>query len=175
MGNELMLDRILVVLGDTIGRGPESKSVIEELTRIKGKQPLVFLLGNHEAELIEFLDKGDFLRYALGGGLSVLRSYLPNPISGRVIDAFRNSFPSSHRELLREAKNHFENEYFFASHKRPLTNETHSKLVICGHHDIGTVPRIAGNLVCLDTGAGRGGSLSCYLWPEHFTISVPTC
>lgn len=51
---------LLVFLGDYINRGPESARVIERLIEIRHRvRHTVFLLGNHEYELLEYARTGD--------------------------------------------------------------------------------------------------------------------
>ena len=49
-------DDLLIFLGDYIDRGPNSKQVIDRILEIKkDKMNIVFLLGNHEEFMIDFL------------------------------------------------------------------------------------------------------------------------
>lgn len=68
---------VLIFLGDYIDRGPDSRGVLERLTGnpLPGAT-LRFLLGNHEAVMLEFLSGGaggaEWLRF---GGVETLASY----------------------------------------------------------------------------------------------------
>src|SRR5262245_60233129 len=46
---------ILVFLGDYIDRGPASCQVIDRLILLRNHREVIFLKGNHESYLIEFL------------------------------------------------------------------------------------------------------------------------
>lgn len=68
---------LIVVLGDVVDRGPDSRKVIEHLlTPPRGDVERVTLSGNHEATMAEFLRlpaySHDWLLY---GGVETLRSY----------------------------------------------------------------------------------------------------
>ena len=68
------LERKLVFLGDYVDRGPESRGVVEVLR----SRPLpgftsVFLLGNHEEAMLDFLDgRSDGMGWLSYGGLETL-------------------------------------------------------------------------------------------------------
>jgi serine/threonine protein phosphatase 1 len=68
--------RTVVYLGDYIDRGPESAQVLDELLRPLPGFRQVFLLGNHEAMLLDF--HGDAMAgpvWFRNGGLATLQSY----------------------------------------------------------------------------------------------------
>lgn len=73
---EPQADDRLVILGDCVDRGPDSKDVIDQLLMLRDKCNLVTLLGNHELMMIRGLrspDELDFwLRY---GGHETVASY----------------------------------------------------------------------------------------------------
>lgn len=68
-------DAMLVFVGDYVDRGADSRGVIERLMGLGA--PAVFLKGNHEVMLLEFLDdpieKGG--RWLRNGGIETLASY----------------------------------------------------------------------------------------------------
>jgi serine/threonine protein phosphatase 1 len=68
---------ILVLLGDLVDRGPESRGVIERLVDLAGQRPCVFLMGNHEEVFIDAWE-GDVSAARLFhriGGRETLLSY----------------------------------------------------------------------------------------------------
>lgn len=69
----------LVLLGDYIDRGEDSKGVLEMCRRLRGEAPvddLVFLRGNHEEALLTFLEDPSFgTRWLSWGGIETLASY----------------------------------------------------------------------------------------------------
>jgi serine/threonine protein phosphatase 1 len=67
----------LVLLGDLVDRGPESRGVIERLSRLDKVRPCVFLMGNHEEVFIDAWE-GDETAVRLFhriGGRETLLSY----------------------------------------------------------------------------------------------------
>lgn len=72
---------LLVLIGDYIDRGPQSKEVvayIQQLTRTYGEQ-LIVLKGNHDAMLLEFIDAptGKLAeRFLRNGGEQTLASFI---------------------------------------------------------------------------------------------------
>lgn len=73
---------VTVFLGDYIDRGDHSREVLETLTALeRTRDDVVFLRGNHEAALLDFLEEpargGDWLGY---GGLQTLASYGVAPV-----------------------------------------------------------------------------------------------
>ena len=47
---------LLIYIGDYIDRGPKSKQVIDQILQLKNKEiKAVFLMGNHEEMMIDFL------------------------------------------------------------------------------------------------------------------------
>jgi serine/threonine protein phosphatase 1 len=66
-----------IFIGDYIDRGPDSRSVIatvRALAEAKG-QEVVWLLGNHEALLLEALETGDPFQWLCNNGDATLESY----------------------------------------------------------------------------------------------------
>src|SRR5258707_11951058 len=52
---------ILFFLGDYIDRWPASRQVIDQLIFLREHKEVIFLKGNHESNLIEFLKQPDIL------------------------------------------------------------------------------------------------------------------
>jgi serine/threonine protein phosphatase 1 len=120
-----LLDRVapgcedtLVFLGDYIDRGPDSPGVIDRLRTLHAALPnTIFLRGNHDAMLLDFLSAGTtgygaaYLHPANGGrstleqygcaraalDLCELTSHAP---SGSVLEDISAAIPHSHIEFL---------------------------------------------------------------------------
>lgn len=102
-------DVLIVVLGDVIDRGPDSRGVVERLMQLAhGPTKLVCLMGNHEEVLLRILngERGllqDWLRF---GGTECLRSYGVDPRSvatmpeKRALEAVKRVVPASHAHFL---------------------------------------------------------------------------
>lgn len=179
-----LLDRIkydehtwLVFLGDYIDVGPNSKDVIDLLINIqKHHQRCIFLQGNHERYLLDYINDGNIVKYAKNGGISTIRSYLNEP-KGDVHKQFLDIFPRAHKEFLISLVPYFEIKPILFSHaafdpKDPLDRSPSSMYLksnqgifeydvalpfftICGHYfSKDGLPHLAQNLICLDTGCG---------------------
>jgi len=104
---------VIVMLGDYIDRGPDSRGVLNLLCGLAatggGGVEYRFLRGNHEAAMLDFLADpvggGDWLNY---GGAETLASYglrassgLADPNRLRALrDAFVERLPEEHRAFL---------------------------------------------------------------------------
>ncbi len=117
--------RRIVYLGDYIDRGPDSRGVIDSLVERppEGFEP-VFLKGNHEQAMLEFLGGGPGGTWLLNGGAAACRSYgvevedLPRAIESENAKKLRrrlhSTVPASHRAFLAGLKlAHREGDYLF--------------------------------------------------------------
>jgi serine/threonine protein phosphatase 1 len=69
-------DDTLVILGDCVDRGPDSRGVIDELLPLRERCRLVPLLGNHEEMMLNYLDgKPQPDNWLEVGGAATMRSY----------------------------------------------------------------------------------------------------
>jgi serine/threonine protein phosphatase 1 len=116
--------RQLVFLGDYIDRGTESRGVIDALLRPGWPDfPRIFLMGNHEEAMLEFLDEQtDGVAWLTYGGLETLLSYgvaikrLPTSVdsAAELREALRAAVPRRHVDFLRScALSHAEGDYVF--------------------------------------------------------------
>ena len=116
-------DTTLVILGDLVDRGPESRGVVERLRHFKMADANVILLkGNHEELLIGVWDgerelAGTFNR---AGGRATLMSYGVDGDDydswdlGAMTEATRQFVPQSHIEFLRSFEDwHKIGDYLF--------------------------------------------------------------
>ncbi len=104
------LNASVIFLGDYIDRGPDSKGVIEHLSRGSfAGMPAVFLLGNHEDILIEAMAEPPLVRdWLRWGGMATLASYgvaLPANLEPAERDhaiaaAIAEALPTHHRNFL---------------------------------------------------------------------------
>ncbi|MEE9427650.1 MAG: metallophosphoesterase family protein [Paracoccaceae bacterium] len=83
-------DAKVVFVGDYVDRGPDSRKVLD---RLRGLDGAVYLRGNHEVMLLEFLDEPIELggRWLRNGGINTLESFgidlEENPSHGAAISA----------------------------------------------------------------------------------------
>jgi len=181
---------IEVYLGDYIDRGPASREVIDRLIVRNRTFRAVFLKGNHESYLAEFMTNPHiFDEWRQYGCLETLRSYGVMPSINidaedemRLAASFRRALPASHSEFLGSLRLSFTCGDFFFAHAgvRPgiplteqreedllwirqdflLSEEGFSKVVVHGHTPILT-PDIRLNRINIDTGAYATGRLTC--------------
>ncbi len=102
----------VILLGDYIDRGPDSRGVIERLIALRdGELPAEFLLGNHDSYVEEYLARPDWrdrtyhwLHHNMGGA-QTLASYgvqdAHHDFAAATRDAFAAAMPPAHREFLR--------------------------------------------------------------------------
>ncbi len=110
----------LIFLGDYIDRGPDSWGVIERLVLLRRKKPsTIFLKGNHEQVLIDFLAVPEETESWLDwGGLEALKSYGVDNLRGKSLEQVRDEFadllPDDHfRFLLDLELYHQRGDYIF--------------------------------------------------------------
>src|ERR1043166_4066276 len=71
-------DDRLVLLGDYVDRGPDSRGVLDQLISLVGRCRVVPLLGNHEEMLLAVRSAPAALKgWLTCGGLATLESYGP--------------------------------------------------------------------------------------------------
>src|SRR3982751_812431 len=113
--------RSIIYLGDYIDRGHASKQVIDQLLNRPLKNfHFVYLKGNHENMLLEFLNGksgGDL--WFMNGGLETLKSYqislsLLNELNYKKLnELFQQTLSSEHIQFFKSLKtHHVEGPYF---------------------------------------------------------------
>jgi len=186
------LRKIAVYLGDYVDRGDASRAVIDHLIG----EPLpgferVFLKGNHEAIMLDFLDDPLVGRgWLFNGGDATLYSYGVGFESaanreerlGRMRDGLEAALPPAHRAFLDSlALYHVAGDYLFVHAGirpgRALDEQTEEDLLWIreeflgsgdhhGHcvvhgHTISSTPDVRNNRIGIDTGAYFSGRLTC--------------
>ncbi len=122
--------KLLIYLGDYVDRGPAVMDCIQSLIDFRPHDfSIIYLLGNHEQMLLDFLaEKKSSLYIWLGnGGLETLRSY-GNKMDGyidetmelqydeRIRDNFLRLLPSSHKDFFHQLQLSYEWENYFFVH-----------------------------------------------------------
>ena len=171
-------DDTVVVLGDVIDYGPDTKGAIQQLLDLSGRCRLILLIGNHEEMLFNAFSGRDDRRYWEScGGIPTRRNY-PECGDDRLIDP-------EHRDFLKKnCRDDFETDRFIFVHanyypNRPMHEQSghtlrwefvdphrmakhySGKTVVVGHttRNDGDVLDL-GFLVMIDTGASMGGWLT---------------
>jgi serine/threonine protein phosphatase 1 len=184
---------VLVFLGDYIDRGDQSKEVVEYLLQLKRQHPsTVFLLGNHEQMLLEFLGGENINQFLVNGGKKTLDSYLGDSHLYSSQDP-RTVFPPEHLEFFNSLSPHYEAENCIFVHAGlregiPLESQNlfdllwiredfyfskfdFGKTVVFGHTPF-QKPFIYKNKIGIDTGAAYGNKLTCLELPDLRFTSV---
>lgn len=182
-------DAQLIFLGDYVDRGPDSKGVINRLIQLGADYPqTVFLKGNHEAVMQDFLnDPDEMLEWLEWGGDETLRSY---GVSGALAKSgddlaaeLARAMPETHFQFLRHLQlTHTAGDYLFVHAgirpgvpmeeqeeddllwiRKPFHNASVDDrpefTVIHGHHPM-KKPLDAGWRIGVDTGACWSGVLT---------------
>ncbi len=178
----------LIFLGDYVDRGDDSRGVIERLIKIQSEhEDAVFLKGNHEELLLDFLEEPEDLGHWLDwGGEETLESYgistvgQPKPTLAEQWFALA---PKSHFDFLTSLKiRHIEGDFLFVhAGLRPgasLDDQTDADMlwirkrfhnasaderpdyVVVHGHTPTNKPVDAGWRIGVDTGAVYGGLLT---------------
>lgn len=169
------VDDTLVLLGDYVDRGPDSRGVLDYVLELEQRYKLVPLLGNHELMLLDAIENPQVMGPWLEcGGDSTVRSY-----DGRL-----SNVPAEHLSFIRRCKRYYEIPTHFFVHANyaadvsldeqpdfllfwehlyihlPLPHEN-GKVAIVGHtsQKKGEVLDL-GHVVCIDTFCHGGGWLT---------------
>lgn len=187
--------KTVVLLGDYVDRGPNSKEVISTILnwRRQNNIRIIPLMGNHD-----FL----FLQYLLGqasplffevGGLQTLASYGLTPASS--LHEIRQQVPPEHLIFFKSLPLTWQDRHAIYVHAglepgRHLSQQgahwclwapkqfdrctyDFGKPVVFGHTVFET-PLLTPQRIGIDTGAVYGGRLSAVLLPARTVISVPS-
>lgn len=174
---EPQADDTIVTLGDYIDRGPDSRSVVEQLLALRERCQLVTLLGNHESVLLSLRRSPSALGFWVSGcgGNATLASY-----GGRV-----EGIPREHWQFFAECRRYYQTDdhiFVHANYAPGLTLDeqtdellfwTHLHRVPAPHYSgkkvlVGHTPQTsgqvldAGHVVCIDTWCFGNGCLTAY-------------
>jgi serine/threonine protein phosphatase 1 len=180
---------ILVMLGDYIDRGPDSRGVLDRLEDLRSGEWLpgftVHLLkGNHEDCMMSFLANMDSRTWLACGGAQALRSYGLDPKQPpqTLSKALLKALPKAHRDILRSLKFSVTiGDYAFVhagvrpgiawSDQDPNdlvwiraafldSKEMFDHMIVHGHSPT-KVPTVRANRIGIDTEAWASGTLTC--------------
>jgi serine/threonine protein phosphatase 1 len=174
----------LIFLGDYVDRGSESFEVVELLLELKSKYPSsIFLKGNHEEMLLNYLSGGDKLLYLMNGGSQTVESYLKHHGKDEA-----PIVPDKHMEFFNSLILSYQTDEYFFVHaglrpKVPIEKQDphdflwirdkfirskyqFEKQVVFGHTPF-PEPLVKPNKIGIDTGAVYGNKLTCVKLPEQ--------
>jgi serine/threonine protein phosphatase 1 len=120
-------DDTIVVLGDVIDHGPDTRGAIQQLIDLSARCHLILLMGNHEEMLFNASRSRDDLRYWLDcGGVTTRRSY-PNRDDRELID------PEHFQFLKQHCRDSHETDRFIFAHAnyipdRPMSEQPRDSL-----------------------------------------------
>jgi serine/threonine protein phosphatase 1 len=172
----------VVMLGDYVDRGPDSKGVMERVIRLQNQCQLIALMGNHEEMMLAARGDADKHRdWLKNGGDMTLRSY------GGARGTLKDVPPEHWTFLETQLVPYFEMETHFFVHANAYADmaldeqpefmlrwerlwdnwngarpHESGKIMVCGHtpQKDGRVKNV-GFTVCIDTCAHGGGNLTC--------------
>jgi serine/threonine protein phosphatase 1 len=183
---------IHVFLGDYIDRGPDSCGVLDRLIQRAETHEAVFLKGNHELFLHQFLrEPATLAQWRQYGGLDTLMSYgVASKFNAdadelsAIAERLGRALPMRHRHFLSRLLNSYSCGDFFFAHAGVRPNVAldqqreqdllwirdeflnyqydFGKIVVHGHTPVDE-PDIRPNRINIDTGAYATGKLTCLI------------
>ena len=174
---------MLVHLGDYIDRGPDSAGVVRYLQGGFRAAPVINLMGNHERMMLEALNSADpdiFEHWLSNGGDATLESWgVPEPHRPH---GLHRLIPAEDQRFLHALRLHHREAGYLFVHAGvrpglPLERQSPHDLlwirepflswmgdlgliVVHGHTPV-EAPEVRSNRIGIDTGAVRGGALTC--------------
>ena len=174
-------DEEVVFIGDYIDRGPHAREVVDYLLSLPFRS--VFLMGNHEQMLLDFLAGQNEELFLLNGGSATMRSY----------GGDSDNIPAAHLHFFRKLLPTYETPDYLFVHAGirpmvPLEQQDPKDLiwirqefyqfvgkfpkpVVFGHTPLKQV-MLADDRIGVDTGCVYGGKLTCVKLPQREVIQV---
>lgn len=158
-------DDVLIVLGDVIDRGPDSRSCIDQLLELRQRCRLIHLMGNHEEMMLDALAGGQWAQaWPQYGGVEMLASY----------GGGADQIPDEHLDFIKSGKDYYEIDGTVFTHATinpawPMEQQTahylrwnrmtgreaphvSGKRIVCGHTaQKGARPLVIEGWACIDT------------------------
>ena len=164
----------VVVLGDVVDRGPNTRRAVDLLIDLQRSCRLVFIMGNHEEMMLDALRSRDMYFWLSVGGRQTLLSYgdetadvpanhlefLAAGVAWHETDddIFVHAFLEPHVELDKQSPEWL--RWYKIDGTEPRPHPT--KRVVCGHTSQKSGKPILGDgWICIDTYAWGDGWLTC--------------
>nr|WP_320011637.1 metallophosphoesterase family protein [uncultured Desulfobulbus sp.] len=184
----------VVLLGDYVDRGPDSKKVVETILQWRKNKSIrvIALMGNHDFLFLQYLSGQASDLFFKVGGLETLSSYGLTPSSSR--QEREEKVPREHFAFFNSLPLLWQDKHAIYVHAglepgRHLSQQSSQwclwypknfdqcrfnfgKPVVFGHKVYKT-PYISSDRIGIDTGAVFAGSLTAILLPSRETIRVP--
>jgi len=156
-GLDLTRDDVIVMLGDAVDRGPDTRGVVDQLIALGDRCNLVTIMGNHEQMMLEALD-GDIpiQEWLMHGGAATLDSY------GR--GAGVNAVDAAHVEFIRTWGDVYQTPSHFFAHgnyiaSRPLETQPWIDLRWQSLHWHTPTPHVSGKTAVLGHTSNKQGNI----------------
>lgn len=183
----------LIFVGDYIDRGEQSREVVDYLIQLQRSwKNTVFLMGNHEKMLLDYLDGGSIQPFLLNGGKKTLDNYFG--VSRQFSDEDpRTVIPQEHVAFFRSLLPYCERGGYLFVHAGlregvPLAEQNlfdllwiredfyfspydFGRTIVFGHTPF-QKPFVYKNRIGIDTGAVYGNLLTAVELPDMNFISV---
>jgi serine/threonine protein phosphatase 1 len=183
---DIKKDDMLVFLGDYIDRGKSSFEVIDFLCDLSEEHDCVFIRGNHEAMLRDYMSGRDYEHlFWYNGGMITVDSYSEH---GYVITEHESYIPDRHMRFFQNLKRYYETDDYIFVHagiasgpldrlpddilywNRAFNQIIYNgpKVVVYGHTPNNKILNEKYK-ICIDTGAcyDSMGDLTCVKLPER--------
>lgn len=188
-------DRTIIFIGDYVNRGVDSKKVIRYLIDVSNYRKCIFIIGNHELVLLQYLNDGEFPTFARYGGINTIKSYILEAYDD-VRKEFKESIPLEHLSFINNLLPFYEDEQYFFSHSginiespesrkvidlcnnndfnSQIKNSIANKVKVFGHYSLTNGAFVSNTNICIDTGSGSdNGYLSGIFLPERKIKKAP--
>ncbi len=185
-------DDEIVFVGDYIDRGPDSRGVVEAVLEFKLMYPkTIFLRGNHEDLLLDFLKNGRQYQngvFLMNGGYETLESYGIDPregsprlpplhmkfFEGLVARHDTRGFVFVHAGMRPGVPLDEQNEHDMIWIRQAFfeSEENFGKPIVFGHTPMPRVLDLLPRMLGIDTGAAYGGKLTCVQLEKNQVVNT---
>ncbi len=172
----------LVLLGDYIDRGPDSRGTVDFILHLRSHlRNICCLMGNHELMFLNYLRGQEMSIFINNGGAFTLASYRNSNGTLQIPDAHLHFFTSLlpfletedyvfvHGGLVSDVpleQQSLENIVWIRTRPEDPDIGYNGKKLVYGHYPMAS-PLLGRKRIGMDTGAGYGGPLACIELPRE--------